>query len=142
MYKYWQKYNDKIYSFYEAINLISEMKKEDIIAKIVVSDNNRIIEINNDNLPNNFDDINIPIWAFKNKNWQILIPDNEKNQRIYEIEDWITHDLEYEPDSRFYDPSNMDISDWWEHLNNHFINDDIAYDIMIWLRDSNKLFKI
>jgi len=140
--RYWKLYNDKFYSFDEAIKLWKELwEKKEFWPAIKVEENYQEIILDAKNIPSNIDDLEIPLWAIKSNKWQILQPDSEKEQKLEEIENWILYELDFDLDSRFYDASKMSIDDWWNQLNDHFIDEDIAYDIMIWLKNSKRINK-
>lgn len=141
--KYWKKYDNKFYNFEDAYKLWQKLWKENKFPAIHVQESDYIQNLTFDgtNLPNNIEELVLPLWAIKSDKWEVFIPDNEKNQKAEEIADWIQDDLNFELDTRFYDESKMRISDWWVQLNNQLIDEDVAFDIMMWLKETKRLDK-
>lgn len=141
--RYWKKYDNKFYNFEDAYKLWQKLWKENKFPAIHVQESDYIQNLTFDgtNLPNNIEELVLPLWATKSDKWEVFIPDNEKNQKAEEIVDWIQDDLNFELDTRFYDESKMRISDWWEQLNNQLIDEDVAFDIMMWLKETKRLDK-
>ena len=63
--------------------------------------------------------------------WNILVPDNEKNEKLEEIHD-IMDEMNLNIDSRFYDEEYMNINDYWNLFEEQFIDEDMEYNIMKW----------
>lgn len=112
--RYWKKYDNKFYNFEDAYKLWQKLWKENKFPAIHVQESDYIqnLTLDETNLPNNIEELSLPLWAIKSDKWEVFIPDNEKNQKAEEIADWIQDDLNFELDTRFYDESKMRISDW------------------------------
>ena len=141
--KYWKKYDNNFYSFEEAYQLWNKLLKENKFPAIHVqeSDYSQNLSFDKSNLPDHIEELSLPLWAIKSDKWEILIPDDERNQKAEEIADWIQDDLNFELDTRFYDESRMKISDWWIQLTDQLIDEDVAFDIMMWLKETKRLNK-
>ena len=141
--RYWKKYDNKFYSFEEAYQLWQKLWKENKFTAIHVKESEFFGDLTFDgtNLPEHIEELVLPLWATKSNKWEIFIPDDERNQKAEEIADWIQDDLNFELDTRFYDESKMRISDWWVQLNNQLIDEDVAFDIMMWLKETKRLDK-
>ena len=141
--KYWKKYDNKFYNFEDAYKLWQQLQKDNKFSAIHVQESSYIQNLTFDktNLPANIEELSLPLWAMKSDKWEILIPDDEKNQKAEEIADWIQDDLNFELDTRFYDESKMTVSDWWIQLNDQLIDEDVAFDIMMWLKETKRLNK-
>lgn len=141
--RYWKKYDNKFYNFEDVYKLWQKLWKENKFPAIHVQEFDYIQNLTFDgtNLPDNIEELVLPLWATKSDKWEVLIPDDEKNEKAEEIADWIQDDLNFELDTRFYDESKMRISDWWVQLNNQLIDEDVAFDIMMWLKETKRLDK-
>jgi len=95
------------------------------------------IRIDRDNLPQNDEDIELPLWAIKDQYWHLYVPDYEKEDKVDELRDYL--ESVYDVDSRFYDVQKMSISEIFDQLNDHVLNDDLRMEIILWLRDNNKI---
>ena len=141
--QYWKKYNNEFYKFEDAYALWQQLWEENKFPAIGIKEyehfHNLIFDAST--LPAHIEELSLPLWAIKSDKWEVFIPDNEKNQKAEEIADWIQDDLNFELDTRFYDESKMRISDWWLQLNNQLIDEDVAFDIMMWLKETKRLDK-
>ena len=134
-YAYWKPYDNKNYSFDEALKVLQEHK--DVQMRVQQNDSYKEIRIDRDSLPKNINDISIPLWAIKDPYWHLYIPDYDMEEKVEEIRDYF--DSIYEVDSRFWDVDKMDISQIFDEIDNHVLNDDLRMEIIIWLRDNNKI---
>lgn len=134
-YAYWKPYDNKNYSFDEALKVLQEHK--DVQMRVRQNDSYKEIRIDRDSLPNNIDDISIPLWAIKDPYWHLYIPDYDMEEKIQEIRDYF--DSIYEVDSRFWDVDKMDVSQIFDEIDNHCLNDELRIEIIHWLRDNNKI---
>lgn len=140
--KYWKKYNNEFYNFEDAYALWQQLFKDKKFPAIHIQESvYKNLTFDETNLPANIEELVLPLWAIKNNQWEILIPDDEKNAKAEEIADWIQDDLNFELDTSFYDESKMSISDWWIQLNDQLIDEDVAFDIMMWLKETKRLDK-
>lgn len=142
--RYWKKYDNKFYNFEDVYKLWQKLWKENKFPAIHVQESDYIQNLTFDgtNLPNNIEELVLPLWATKSNKWEILIPDDEKNEKAEEIADWIQDDLNFELDTRYWDINKMTIKDWWLNLDNQLIDEDVAYDIMMWLKETKRLNKL
>lgn len=139
---YWKRYDNVYRNFNDAHKLWKELHDQFLKPAIKVENGDyRQIMIDNESMSDNIDNIELPLWAVRSQNWEVLVPDEDKNKKAIEIVDWICDELDFEPDSRFFDVDKMKISDWWNELNDHFINEDIAFEIMLWLKEKKLLHK-
>lgn len=136
---YWKLYNDSKYNFDEVIKLWKYLHEKKMFPAIEVEENYQKIHLDEENIPSNINDIKIPLWAIRSNNWNILIKDFDKIRKLEEIRNYIEYELNYEPDSRFYDENKMDIYDWWQKFDDKFINDDLIYEIIMWLKENKKI---
>ena len=142
--KYWKKYDNKFYNFEDAYKIWQTLYKTNKFPAIHVKESEFFGDLTFDstNLPEHIEELVLPLWATKSNKWEILIPDNEKNQKAEEIADWIQDDLNFELDTRYWDINKMTIKDWWLNLDNQLIDEDVAYDIMMWLKETKRLNKL
>ena len=134
-YAYWKPFDNKNYSFEEALKVLQENK--DVQMRVHQNDSYKEIRIDRDSLPKNIDDISIPLWAIKDQYWHLYIPDYDMEEKVEEIRDYF--DSIYEVDSRFWDVNKMDVSQIFDEIDNHVLNDDLRMEIILWLRDNNKI---
>ena len=134
-YAYWKPFDNKNYSFEEALKVLQENK--DVQMRVHQNDSYKEIRIDRDSLPKNIDDISIPLWAIKDQYWHLYVPDYDMEERVEEIRDYF--DSIYEVDSRFWDVNKMDVSQIFDEIDNHVLNDDLRMEIILWLRDNNKI---
>ena len=134
-YAYWKPYDNKNYSFEEALKVLQENK--DVQMRVHQNDSYKEIRIDRDSLPKNIDDISIPLWAIKDQYWHLYVPDYDMEERVEEIRDYF--DSIYEVDSRFWDVNKMNVSQIFDEIDNHVLNDDLRMEIILWLRDNNKI---
>jgi len=134
-YAYWKPYDNKNYSFEEALKILQENK--DVQMRVHQNDSYKEIRIDRDSLPKNIDDISIPLWAIKDQYWHLYVPDYDMEERVEEIRDYF--DSIYEVDSRFWDVNKMNVSQIFDEIDNHVLNDDLRMEIILWLRDNNKI---
>ena len=138
--KYYKRYDDKLYSFDEAYDLIEKNELKYVVMRVSNKwANPSQVEVNWDMINKQKKDISIPVWAVKSDRWELWSPDYEKQQLADDIGDWIEDDLEFELDSRFFDSSNMSISDWWQQLDSYILIEDDYLAIMQWLRENHRL---
>ena len=134
-YVYWKQFDNKNYSFEEALSIIK--KNNEIQMRVLKPNSYNEIRIDKDNLPQNIEDIELPLWAINDQYWHLYVPDYEKEIKVDEIRDYL--ESVYDVDSRFYDVQKMDISEIFSQLDDHVLNDDLRMEIILWLRDNNKI---
>ncbi len=134
-YAYWKPFDNNNYSFEEALKILQEHK--DVQMRVWNDDSYKEIRIDRDNLPKNINDISIPLWAIKDQYWHLYVPDYGKEDEVDKLRDYL--ESVYEVDSRFYDVQKMDISQIFSQLDDHVLNDDLRMEIILWLRDNNKI---
>ena len=136
-YAYWKRFNDKNYNILDAINLIkdnSDRKDFQLRNKQEGSWKEVKIDINE---VKNIDDIQLPLWVSKSDKWEIWIPDYDMESKVDDIRDYF--DSICEIDTRFWKLSKMDISQIFDEIDNHCLNDELRMEIIYWLRDNNKI---
>ena len=143
MNKYYKKYSEDKYSFQDAYDIVNKNMrfKMSIKKEIGPYQGYKSFELTHDDIEEKKTDVSVPYWAYGLNDWEIYEPDDEKNAKAEEIGDWIEDDLNFELDTRFYDSTKMGISDWWEQLNQQLIDEDVMFDIMCWLKETNRLNK-
>ncbi len=134
-YAYWKPYDNKNYSFDEALKVLQEHK--DVQMRVRQNDSYKEIRIDRDSLPKNINDISIPLWAIKDTYWHLYVPDYDMEEKVEDIRDYF--DSIYEVDSRFWDVNKMDVSQIFDEIDNHVLNDNLRMEIILWLRDNNKI---
>lgn len=138
--KYYKRYDNNFYDFDNAYDIIEKNNLKDVVMRVSNKFGNPSqVEVNWDMINKNKKSISIPVWAAKSDRWELWSPDYEKQQLADDIGDWIEDDLEFELDSRFFDSSNMSISDWWQQLDSYILIEDDYYAIMNWLKESGRL---
>ena len=138
--KYYKKYDNNFYDFDSAYDIIEKNNLKDVVMRVSNKFGNPSqVEVNWDMINKQKRDISIPVWAVKSDRWELWSPDYGKQQLADDIGDWIEDDLEFELDSRFFDSSNMSISDWWQQLDSYILIEDDYLAIMQWLRENHRL---
>lgn len=138
--KYYKRYNDKLYDFDEAYDLIEKNDLKDVIMRA----NNKFaspsqVEVNWEMINKQKKSMAIPVWAVKSDKWELWAPDYEKQELADNIGDWIEDDLDFELDSRFWQSENMSIGDWWRQLEDHILIEEDYFEIMNFLKKSGRL---
>ena len=138
--KYYKRYDNNFYDFDSAYDIIEKNNLKDVVMRASNKFGNPSqVEVNWDMINKNKKSISIPVWAAKSDRWELWSPDYEKQQLANDIGDWIEDDLEFELDSRFFDSSNMSISNWWQQLDSYILIEDDYLAIMQWLRENHRL---
>ena len=136
-YVYWKQFDNKNYSFEEALSIIKNNNINEIQMRVLKPNSHNEIRIDKDNLPQNDEDIELPLWAFSDQYWHLYVPDYEMEDKVDKLRDYL--ESVYDVDSRFYDIRKMDISEIFSQLDDHVLNDDLRMEIIFWLRDNNKI---
>ena len=134
-YIYWKMFDNNNYSFNDALSIVRE--NNGVQMRVQKPNSYNEIRIDKNNLPQNDEDIELPLWAIKDQYWHLYVPDYEKEAKVDELRDYL--DSVYDVDSRFYDVQKMNISEVFDQLNDHVLNDDLRMEIILWLRDNNKI---
>ena len=77
------------------------------------------------------DELKFSIEQIQSNKWEVLVHDNDMNERLKEIRDMM-HDINLNIDSRFYDEDKLDIAGFWNLFENQFVlmHDEIQYELM------------
>ena len=136
-YIFWKNFDNLNYSFDEALSIIRQ--NNDVQMRVQKPNSYSEIRLDKDNLPQNDEDIELPLWAVKDQYWHLYIPDYENEAKVNELRDYLesVHDV----DSRFYDVQKMDVSDIFNQLDDYVLDDPLRMEIIFWLRDNNKIQK-
>ena len=134
-YIYWKQFDNNNYSFDDALSIVRE--NNEIQMRVLKPNSHNEIRIDKDNLPQNDEDIELPLWAFSDQYWHLYVPDYEMEDKVDELRDYL--ESVYDVDSRFYDVQKMNISEIFSQLDDHVLNDNLRMEIIFWLRDNNKI---
>jgi hypothetical protein len=79
------------------------------------------------------EDLKFSVNEIQSNNWNILVRDNEMNEKLEEIRD-IMREMNLNIDSRFFFISRMNIDDYWTLFESQFLTgkDNLLYDVMKW----------
>ena len=127
--------------FTDALNIIVNNEIHDASMRIKTSEFSYKLLTRYD-IPKDINEISLPIGLYNSSDWQIVIPDYDKEEKLDEIKRWLEHDVDgFYIDTRFYDLSKMNMSQVWYYLDEHFIsnNEELEYEIMTWLKDTGRL---
>ena len=138
-YTYWKKLDNYNYSFKGAIDIMMDSSQTDIEIRVQKTDSYKEVSINKNNLPNNLDDISLPMWAINSTSWHIYVPDYDMENKVNELRDYL--DDVYQVDTRFYDINKMTIGQIFDQFDTNVFDDDIRIKILLWLRDNNMIPK-
>lgn len=136
-YVYWKPYDNKNYSFDDALNIVR--KNNEIQMRVRKPNSYNELRIDKDNLPQNNEDIELPLWAIKDQYWHLYVPDYDMEYKVDELRDYLESVCDV--DSRFYDVQKMDILEIFTQLDDHVLTDQLRMEIIFWLRDNNMIPK-
>ena len=136
-YAYWKQYDNKNYSFDNALNIVR--KNNEIQMRVRKPNSYNELRIDKDNLPQNNEDIELPLWAIKDQYWHLYVPDYDMEYKVDELRDYLESVCDV--DSRFYDVQKMDILEIFTQLDDHVLTDQLRMEIIFWLRDNNMIPK-
>jgi hypothetical protein len=136
-YVYWKPYDNKNYSFDDALNIAR--KNNEIQMRVRKPNSYNELRIDKDNLPQNNEDIELPLWAIKDQYWHLYVPDYDMEYKVDELRDYLESVCDV--DSRFYDVQKMDILEIFTQLDDHVLTDQLRMEIIFWLRDNNMIPK-
>ena len=100
--------------------------------------------IGKNDLPKSINEITLPVGLLRSLEWEIVIPDFEMEEKLDELRYWLQYEVDkFELDTRFYDIYKMDIGDLWNKIDEQIIIHDekLAYDIIMWLKETGRLNK-
>ena len=136
-YVYWKPYDNKNYSFDDALNIVR--KNNEIQMRVRKPNSYNELRIDKDNLPQNNEDIELPLWAINDQYWHLYVPDYDMEYKVDELRDYLESVCDV--DSRFYDVQKMDILEIFTQLDDHVLTDQLRMEIIFWLRDNNMIPK-
>ena len=136
-YVYWKPYDNKNYSFDDALNIVR--KNNEIQMRVRKPNSYNELRIDKDNLPQNNEDIELPLWAIQDQYWHLYVPDYDMEYKVDELRDYLESVCDV--DSRFYDVQKMDILEIFTQLDDHVLTDQLRMEIIFWLRDNNMIPK-
>lgn len=136
-YAYWKEYDNKNYSFEDALKILQENKNMQM--RVHQNDSYKEIRIDSNNLPENIDDISIPLWAIRDPYWHLYVPDYEMEEKVEVLRDYLEE--VYQVDNRFYDVDKMDIGEIFNQFELHVFDDNIRMKILLWLLDNDMIQK-
>lgn len=137
-YTYWKPFDNKNYSINEAIDMVlNNPNQKDIQMRIKKPNDYKEFKFDKDNLPKNIDDLELPMWAIKNPDWRLYVPDYEMEAKVEDARDYL--DNVYEVDSRFWNIRTMSVDQVFNELDNNVLNDELRIKIILWLRDNNMI---
>ena len=92
-------------------------------------------------IDNGFKFINLPAWQYLSKDWELVVTDFDRKNKVNEVRDFMMEEVpEFELDSRFYNEEEMDIDDWFNRLHDWLFDEDVKYKIFMFLKE-NELLK-
>lgn len=139
-YAYWKPYDNKNYSLEEAIKEMLKYPQKDIEMRVYKDESYKMIAIDKEHLPEDLDNLQLPLWAIRDPYWHLYIPDHDTEDKVDELRDYLNE--VYQVDSRFYDVDKMDIGEIFDQFEMNVFDDDIRMKILFWLRDNNMIKKL
>lgn len=86
----------------------------------------------------NIENIGFTIEQIHSNDWSVVVVDDNMEELKRQVSDMV-HEMGIDIDTRFYSEEKMDISTYWQILNDHFFFDDeLAYEIIKWVYDNEK----
>lgn len=133
--------NNNHYDIDSAIKFIKEYNGRDI--GIRLCEKHDTVVISKDEILNgNFNPMHLLAWQYLSDNWEIVIPDYEKINKTEAVRDFMMNEVSgFELDTRFFDEYKMDIDQWFNVFNNWLNDEEVKYQIFMFLKDSKLLNK-
>jgi hypothetical protein len=100
--------------------------------------------IGKNDLPSKIEEITLPVGLLRSLDWEIVVPDYEMEEKLDELRYWLQYEVDkFELDTRFFDIYKMSIADLWNRIDEQIVIHDekLAYDIMMWLKETGRLNK-
>lgn len=86
----------------------------------------------------NIESVGFTIEQIHSNDWSVVVVDDDMEDLKWQVSDMF-HEMGIEIDTRFYHEEKMDISTYWDILNDKiFFDDKLAYEIIKWVYDNKK----
>lgn len=133
--------NNNHYDIDSAIKFIKEYNGRDIGIRLCEKHDTVVIS-KEEILNGNFNPMHLLAWQYLSDNWEIIIPDHEKINKTEAVRDFMMNEVSgFELDTRFFDEYKMDIDQWFNVFNNWLNDEEVKYQIFMFLKDSKLLNK-
>ena len=135
--------NNNHYDIDSAIKFVKEYNGRDIGIRLREKGYyNTVIFFKDEILNKEFNPMNLQTWQYLSNNWEIVVPDHEKINKIKEVRDFMMNEVSgFELDTRFHDKYEMDIDQWFNVFYNWRNDEEVEYQIFMFLKDSKLLNK-
>lgn len=134
--------NNNHYDITSAIKFIKEHDGCDMGIRLCQKGYNTVVLSKEEILSEQFNLMDLQAWQYLSYNWEIVVPDDEKINKIEEIRDFMMYEVPgFELDTRFYDAHEMDIDQWFNVFNDWLDDEEVKYQIFMFLKDSKLLNK-
>lgn len=106
--------NEERYDTESAIAYIKRYPNENIAMSLEWGD----VIISKTEIDAGYNFVNLPVWQYLSDDWQLVVPDTDRMGKTAEVRDFMMNEVPgFKLDSRFYEPYEMDIDDWFNRLN-------------------------
>lgn len=133
--------NDNHYNINEAVDFVKKYPNNNIGIRLIPNEPVPMehVIISKEEIDNDFEFKNLPAWQYLSNDWEVVVPDHERMNRVNEVHDFMMEEVPgFELDTRFYNEEEMDIDDWFSRLNEWLFDEDVKYKIFMFLKE-NKL---
>ena len=134
--------NNNHYDIDSAIKFIKEYNGRDIGIRLCEKRHDTVVVSKEEILNGNFNPMHLLAWQYLSDNWEIVVTDHEKINKIEEVREFMMNEVSgFELDTRFHDEYEMDIDQWFNVFNNWLNDEEVKYQIFMFLKDSKLLNK-
>lgn len=134
--------NNNHYDIDSAIKFLKEHNDCDMGIRLCQEGHDTIVISKEEILNGNFNPMHLLAWQYLSDNWEIVVTDHEKINKIEEVRDFMMNEVSgFELDTRFFDEYKMDIDQWFNVFNNWLTDEEVKYQIFMFLKDSKLLNK-
>lgn len=134
---------DYRYNLNAAVDLVNKYPNNDIGIRLIPNEPVPMehVIISKEEIDNGFKFINLPAWQYLSKDWELVVTDFDRKNKVNEVRDFMMEEVPgFELDSRFYNEEEMDIDDWFNRLHDWLFDEDVKYKIFMFLKE-NELLK-
>lgn len=134
--------NNNHYDIDSAIKFIKEYNGRDVGIRLCEEGHDIVVISKEEILNRNFNPMHLLAWQYLSDNWEIIIPDYEKIDKIEAVRDFMMNEVPgFKLDIRFFDEYKMDINQWFNVFNGWLTDEEVKYQIFMFLKDSKLLNK-
>lgn len=134
--------NNNHYDIDSAIKFLKEHNGCDMGIRLCQKGHDTVVISKEEILNGNFNPMHLLAWQYLSDNWEIIIPDYEKINKTEAVRDFMMNEVSgFELDTRFHDEYEMSINQWFNVFNDWLNDEEVKYQIFMFLKDSKLLNK-